>query len=122
LKSAFGRARPFQNQGALEFRPFSGNTSFPSGHSTTAFAFITPWLLYYPNAFTPGLLVLGAGTAFTRLLTDNHWFTDIVAGSAIGFATAYVLTNRHRREDQRVMVAPSLGLEHVGVTVAVRIP
>jgi membrane-associated phospholipid phosphatase len=122
LKSAFGRARPFQNQGALEFSPFSGNTSFPSGHSTTAFAFITPWLLYYPNAFTPGLLVLGAGTAFTRLLTDNHWFTDIVAGSAIGFATAYVLTNRHRGDNQRVMVAPSLGLEHVGVTVAVRMP
>ena len=122
LKSAFGRARPWQNQGALEFSPFSGNTSFPSGHSTTAFAFLTPWLLYYPNAFTPGLIVLSAGTAFTRMLTDNHWFTDVVAGSAIGFATAYFLTQRHRSGAERLTVAPSLGLEHVGITVALRMP
>lgn len=122
LKSAFGRARPSQSQGALVFKPFSGNTSFPSGHATTAFAFVTPWLLYYPNAFTPGLLVLGAGTAFTRMLTHNHWFTDIVAGGAIGFSTAYLLTRRHRDYEQRVRIAPSLGLEQMGVTVTVSMP
>lgn len=122
LKTSFGRARPFQNQGALEFKPFSGNTSFPSGHATTAFAFVTPWLMYYPNAFTPGLLILGAGTAFTRMLTRNHWFTDIVAGSAIGFSTAYVLTRRHQNMEGRIHVAPSFGLEQVGVTVSVKMP
>ena len=122
LKTVFGRARPFQNEGALDFRPFSGNTSFPSGHATTAFAFVTPWLLYYPNAFTPGLIVLGAGTAFTRMITDNHWLTDIVAGSAIGFTTAYLLTRRHQDENRRVRLAPSVGLDQIGLTVAVKMP
>lgn len=122
LKTLFGRARPFQNEGDLDFKPFSGNTSFPSGHATTAFAFITPWLLYYPTALTPGLLVLGAGTAFTRMLTHNHWFTDVVAGSAIGFATAYVLSRRHQDERSRIQVAPSVNLDQVGLTVAVKMP
>lgn len=122
LKTAFGRSRPWQNEGALDFRPFSGNTSFPSGHATTAFAFITPWLLYYQNALTPGLLVLGAGTAFTRMVTENHWFTDVVAGSAIGFATAYLLAQRHQDESRRIRIAPSVSLDQVGLTVAVKMP
>lgn len=122
LKTVFGRARPWQNEGALEFKPFSGDTSFPSGHATTAFAFITPWLLYYQNALTPGLLVIGAGTAFTRMVTHNHWFTDVVAGSAIGFATAYVLTRRHQDESRRIRLAPSVSFDHVGLSLAVTMP
>lgn len=121
LKSIVGRARPLQEEGATTFKPFSGNSSFPSGHSTTAFAVVTPWLLYYPNAFTPGLLVLGAGTAFTRMLTNNHWFTDVVAGSAVGFFTAYFLVQRHQADGRRVLLAPSLGLQHAGVTLTLKI-
>lgn len=118
LKSVFGRARPWQQEGATVFDPFSGNTSFPSGHSTTAFAFVTPWLLYYPNTFTPGLLLLSAGTAFSRMLTQNHWFTDVVAGSSIGFATAYFLSGRHQ-ENGRVDVAPAVSREQVGVAISI---
>lgn len=118
LKSVFGRARPWQKRGAMEFDPFSGNTSFPSGHSTTAFAFVSPWLLYYPNTFTPGLLLLSTGTAFSRMLTQNHWFTDVVAGSSIGFVTAYVLTRRHQ-ESRRMQVAPALGMGRMGLTLTV---
>lgn len=120
LKSVFGRARPWQEQGATEFDPFSGNTSFPSGHSTTAFAFVTPYLLYYPNMFTPGLLLLSAGTAFSRMLTQNHWFTDVVAGSTIGFATAYFLHDRHE-ELRRIRLAPKLGAEQYGITISIEI-
>lgn len=122
LKTAFGRARPFQNEGAMSFRPLSGNTSFPSGHATTAFAFVTPWLLYYPNAITPGLVVLGAGTAFTRMITHNHWFTDVVAGSAIGFATAYVLTKRHQAAYQRIQMTPTIGPDQIGFSLSLAIP
>ena len=121
LKSVFGRARPWQEEGALEFRPFSGNTSFPSGHSTTAFALVTPWLLYYPNAITPGLLVLSTGTAITRLKTNNHWFTDVIAGGAVGFFTAYFLVQRHQDNSRRVLVAPTMGLDRAGVSISVNL-
>lgn len=121
LKLAFGRARPWQEEGPLAFDPFSGNTSFPSGHATTAFAVVTPWLLYYPNAFTPGLLVLSVGSALTRVVTRFHWPTDIAAGAAIGFATAYWLTRRHQQSGRRVVLAPSLDPDQVGVRVQVRL-
>ncbi len=97
LKFAVGRARPPQGD-ASDFRPFTpGFTSFPSGHSATAFAFLTPWLLYYPGLQTSALVVLAGGTAVSRLAYNVHWMTDVLAGSAIGFATAYFLTRRHQR-------------------------
>lgn len=117
LKLVVGRARPFQDEGPLHFAPFSGNTSFPSGHATTAFAVVTPWLLYYPNYLTPGLLILGATTAFSRLATDMHWFTDVLAGSAVGFGTAYWLSRRHQPEGGDLVVVPVLSLNKVGVVL-----
>lgn len=120
LKSAFGRARPYQDEGASRFNPFSGNTSFPSGHSTTAFAFVTPWLLYYPNAFTAGLVVIGAGTALSRVATNFHWVSDVVAGSSIGFITAYVLTQTHLNRSESLQISPIVTHNGAGISVAVR--
>ncbi|MEM9666786.1 MAG: phosphatase PAP2 family protein [Bacteroidota bacterium] len=117
LKLVFGRARPFQEQGPADFRPFSGNSSFPSGHSTTAFAVLTPWMLYYPNLRTAGLVVLAGHTAFSRMVTNFHWLTDIVAGSGIGFATAYFLTRQHQRAQAGLQIQPTLGFNHLGVQV-----
>ena len=94
LKSIAGRSRPFENRGAVHFRPLSGSTSFPSGHATTIFAAITPWVLYYPRPATYVLLGVSFGTAFARLATNQHWFTDVLAGGAIGITTAYWLVAR----------------------------
>lgn len=99
LKSIVGRSRPFQERGAMHFRPLSGNTSFPSGHATTIFAAITPWVLYYPRPATYVLMGVGFGTAFARLATNQHWFTDVLAGGAIGITTGYWLTRRHQKTD-----------------------
>ena len=118
LKGVFGRARPYQDE-AGSIRPFSGNTSLPSGHSTTAFAVLTPWALYYPSVVTPALFVLSASSAFSRITSNKHWFTDVVAGSSIGFATAYGLTRRHQQRPPRVVVVPALDADAVGLRVRV---
>lgn len=117
LKFVFGRVRPRYANGPMDFQPFSGNTSFPSGHATTAFAFLTPWLMYYPGVGTYGLLAVAGGTAFSRLATNVHWVTDVLAGSTIGFTTGYFLSRRHQERPSRVQVAPDVGLNHVGLTV-----
>jgi len=119
LKSLTGRARPFQEQGPTRFRPLSGNTSFPSGHATTVFAFTTPWLLYYGNVPTTLLFILGGGTAFTRMADNFHWFTDVLVGSAVGFTTGYWLTRRHQRESPRIMATPVVGAGQVGFSMRV---
>lgn len=97
LKGIVGRARPYQSKGSTSFAPFSGNTSFPSGHATTVFALTTPWLLYYGNIPTATLFALGAGTSLVRMADNVHWFTDVLVGTAIGVTTAYFLTRRHQR-------------------------
>jgi hypothetical protein len=117
LKSIAGRSRPYEGEGALHFRPFSGDLSFPSGHATTVFAFTTPWLMYYPGVPTYGLMALSAGTAYARLADNVHWFTDVVAGSAIGFSTAYWLSRRHQRAAERLRIEPVIAADRVGLRV-----
>lgn len=64
--------------------------SFPSGHSTTAFAlflflaFLAPnkWMRYV--CFAIALL-----TAFSRVYISQHFFEDIYIGSLIGFTFTY---------------------------------
>ncbi len=95
LKHSFGRFRPEDGFGASKFEPFSAHSSFPSGHTTAAFALITPWVLYYPHPITYGLFAISTGTAIARMAQDKHWPTDVLAGAAIGFFTGRFLTRRH---------------------------
>lgn len=118
LKYAYGRLRPYEDVGAQAFRPFSGNTSFPSGHTTTVFAVLTPWVLYYAHPVTYGLFVVAAGTGMARMARDKHWLTDVLAGGSIGFLTARWLTRRHQGQTlRRVRLEPRIGLQSAALRI-----
>lgn len=119
LKAVSGRARPYQEEGAASFKPFSGNTSFPSGHATTVFAFVTPWFVYYPNYVTGSALVLAGATAASRVTTHKHWMSDVAGGAAIGFSMAYWLSRRHLQQSRRVRLYPAVLSEGMGVSIRV---
>lgn len=71
----------------------SAFNSFPSGHTATAFMTATmlhreygwrsPW-------FSIGSYTAATFTAFSRLLNNKHWMSDIVAGAAIGVGSVHL--------------------------------
>jgi YegS/Rv2252/BmrU family lipid kinase len=62
-------------------------SSFPSGHSASAFAFATGAAVEAPALAVP-LLALAATVAYSRAHTRVHYPSDVVAGAALGVATA----------------------------------
>lgn len=89
IKTVAGRSRPFKEEGNYFYRPIQFNndhTSFPSGHSTLAFAVSTVLSERLHNVYSSiGLYTLAGVTALSRVYTDDHWASDVFMGSAIGF-------------------------------------
>lgn len=89
LKRACGRKRP------RTLAPHCWTTllppdkfSFPSGHTTTAFAVAASLGVFYPGVL-PGLLFCAASVALSRILLGMHFLSDVLAGAALGSALGY---------------------------------
>jgi len=94
LKWIVGRRRPGFVTSPGEFRPFSGASSFPSGHSAAAAA-LAGSLALETGPLAGAVLVLGAGgTGWSRMNDNKHWLSDVLAGLVLGFAAAGLV---HRR-------------------------
>lgn len=75
------------------------STSFPSGHSASAFAFATGVAAESPQAGIP-LSLVASLVAYSRVHTGVHYPLDVVAGSVTGTALApfaVAALNRRRR-------------------------
>lgn len=98
LKRAIGRARPMEwtTEAPLAFTPWNWSAytyqSFPSGHSTTAFAFALTIAFLWPRSFWP-MLVVAALIAVSRIATGQHYITDITAGAVLGTLGAFAVRN-----------------------------
>ncbi len=96
LKYMVGRARPIAGQGSASFTPVStnnGDTSWPSGHTTVMWAIITPYAKAYD---APWLYGVAAVTNVARVGGRNHWFSDTVAGSLLGYAIGNFMWESHQ--------------------------
>lgn len=114
LKFAAGRERPrddLDRRGG-DFAPFSGNDAFPSGHTAAAFAFATSLgdAIHRPWARV-GLYALATGTAWARVAQEAHWVSDVVAGAAVGIASAKLASGRRTIFGVR---APRFGIGSAG--------
>ena len=73
--------------------------SFPSGHTTVAFAAATVFATEYRDkpiipviAYTAAALI-----GLSRITENKHWTTDVIAGAALGFLQGKnVVHNYHR--------------------------
>ncbi|MDQ3276993.1 MAG: phosphatase PAP2 family protein [Bacteroidota bacterium] len=75
------------------------NGSFPSGHTTVAFAAATVYALEYKNKpWVPVLAYTAASLIGLSRLTENkHWATDVLAGAALGYLTGRQVVNNYHR-------------------------
>ena len=130
VKGTVGRARPFAAPGDPDvFSPGHGFTnnslgSFPSGHTSAAFATATV-LARELDARHPGArwfldaLLFGGATfvGYSRVYEQQHWPSDVVAGAAVGAMTGYeVVAHAHgdrspldRHLLSHLSLAPSVG-------------
>jgi hypothetical protein len=107
LKGITQRARPLTGVERSEF--FDGGNSFPSGHSTQAWAVATVIANEYRDRRVVQVAAYGAATAVSvaRFTGHKHYLSDVVAGSALGYAIGkYVYTTRHRKSLDSVMITP----------------
>jgi membrane-associated phospholipid phosphatase len=97
LKVAAGRERPNVVTTPDHWR--QGGDSFPSVHTTAAFAIGTVFAESGNDEYRWLRRIIGygiaGGTAYTRLHENQHWLSDTVAGAALGIATARFVLNRH---------------------------
>lgn len=87
VKLVARRARPARVTNADDrFVPMPASTSFPSGHSASAFAFAQGVASVAPGTAIP-LHIAAASVAYSRVHTGVHYPGDVVVGSLIGILT-----------------------------------
>ena len=108
-KYAVGRARPNAGLGKSDFEPGDRkreNSSFPSDLTTVAWAAVTPYAKEYG---APWLYGVAALTNLGRVAERKHWFSDTIAGSAIGYGVGslmWTLNREREKDDPRITVRP----------------
>ena len=102
MKLIFWRERPYQDHGRGGFFQSDAgvDSSFPSSHSVLAWSSAAVIAGEYRNPWTQVLVYTGAaGISFTRLMGQQHFPSDILVGSAVGWLVGhYVYKHRHRWE------------------------
>ena len=97
IKNAVHRSRPKPTLSMSVDQGDDNAKSFPSSHASnamvaaTSIAFLTPDAPIALHAF---VYAFGASIGMGRIMADRHFFTDVVAGSAIGVGiTRWVFAN-----------------------------
>ncbi|HEY0835121.1 MAG TPA: phosphatase PAP2 family protein [Azospirillum sp.] len=118
VKHVVGRARPYvalppDGPAFTLFASTPDHWSFPSGHACTFLGVAMVAAFLWPRLRWP-ILAVGVTGAFSRVVLDVHYLSDILAGGAIGVVTALAMrawfADRgwafHRRPDGSIAVKP----------------
>ena len=90
LKYSVNRARPYVTYPEIDKETSGGSGSFPSGHTSDAFATATSLSIAFPKWYviTPSFIWASA-VGYSRMDLGVHYPTDIFAGAIIGSGSAY---------------------------------
>lgn len=89
IKYSIDRQRPFVTYHFIEKLSTGGSPSFPSGHTTEAFAIATAICLCYPRWY---LVMIFYGwaliVAYSRISLGVHYPSDVLAGMLVGLISS----------------------------------
>jgi len=116
IRMIAGRKRPPLTSNHTDFIGFTSNNrfqSFPSGHTTVAFAFSTVLAEYFDSPWSRiGFYGLAGLAATERIINNEHWLTDVILGALIGIAGGvHVINEESKRENNspksKLTISPS---------------
>lgn len=97
-----GRERPYICGEQYNFKPLDfswGYSSFPSAHTTLAFAYSTVMAKEYNNFFWKvGWYSLACLVGYARIYNNQHWLSDVLMGAALGYFIGEFVNN-HESND-----------------------
>jgi hypothetical protein len=125
IKIATGRSRPYEEAGTYNFQGLGANklnSSFPSGHTTEAFALASVISAHYDEAWIKNTAYTVASlVGIARIYHDAHFASDVLAGALIGnWVGTSVATHNQSRRERNVILLPEtthnlIGLRLTGV-------
>ena len=91
LKYTTNRDRPFVTYPFIQKLTEGGSPSFPSGHTTEAFALATSLSIAYPKWYVIApSFVWASAVGYSRLDLGVHYPSDVLAGAILGSGSAYL--------------------------------
>ncbi len=123
IKLITGRSRPRDDAGIYHFKPFSNaNSSFPSGHTTEAFALASVIANHYEATWvTCTSYTIASLVGLARAYHHAHFASDIVAGAMIGTLVGKsVVAHNAELRSGKVVLLPEVGPGLIGVRIAGR--
>ncbi len=97
MKFVVGRLRPNETTESYQFKPFTSDRAFPSGHSTMAFAMAASLSDDIQRGWaTTGLYGAATAVAVASVYQEEHWVSDVAGGAAVGIAAAKLASGRWR--------------------------
>jgi membrane-associated phospholipid phosphatase len=119
LQRLIGRSRPRKDHPSHTFHPMSGNLSFPSGHTTQAFAVASVIATEYDHPAVQVLAYgLATGVAASRMYHRAHFVSDVATAALIGTVVGRTVARYGQRQRGMLPVQPQIDVRgSTGLTV-----